>query len=134
MKFGYTIIYVEDVLTTVAFYEKAFGFERGMVVEEEGIVYYAELKSGETIIGFASYEMGKMNFDDKYEKITNKGNPVGLELVFVDEDVEASTKKAVKEGAVLIAEPIEKPWGQTVSYVRSIEGTMISICSPMGTE
>jgi uncharacterized glyoxalase superfamily protein PhnB len=132
MKFGYTIIYVEDVLTTVAFYEKAFGFERGMVVEEDNIVYYAELKSGETIIGFASYEMGKMNFDDKYEKITNKGNPVGLELVFVDEDVEASTNKAVKEGAVLIAEPIEKPWGQTVSYVRSIEGTLIEICSPMG--
>jgi uncharacterized glyoxalase superfamily protein PhnB len=132
MKFGYTIIYVEDVLTTVAFYEKAFGFERGMVVEEEGIVYYAELKSGETIIGFASYEMGKMNFDDKYEKITNKGNPVGLELVFVDEDVESSTKKAVKAGAVLIAKPTEKPWGQTVSYVRSIEGTLIEICSPMG--
>jgi uncharacterized glyoxalase superfamily protein PhnB len=59
---------------------------------------------------------------------------VGLELVFVDEDVEASTNKAVKEGAVLIAAPIEKPWGQTVSYVRSIEGTMISICSPMDTK
>lgn len=132
MKFGYTIIYVEDVLKTVAFYEEAFGFERGLVVEEEGIVYYAELKSGETTIGFASYEMGKMNFDDKYEKITRKGNPVGLELVFVDEDVEASTTKAVKAGAELIALPTEKPWGQTVSYVRSIEGTLIEICSPMG--
>lgn len=132
MKFGYTIIYVEDVLKTVAFYEEAFGFERGLVVEEEGIVYYAELKSGETTIGFASYEMGKMNFDDKYEKITRKGNPVGLELVFVDEDVEASTTKAVKAGAELIVPPTEKPWGQTVSYVRSIEGTLIEICSPMG--
>jgi len=131
MKFGYTIIYVEDVLDTLGFYEKAFGFERGLVVEEDNIVYYAELKSGETIIGFASYEMGKMNFDDKYEKITNKGNPVGLELVFVDEDVEACTNKAVKVGAELIAEPTEKPWGQTVSYVRSIEGTLIEICSPM---
>jgi len=132
MKFGYTIIYVEDVLKTVAFYEEAFGFERGLVVEEEGIVYYAELKSGETTIGFASYEMGKMNFDDKYEKITRKGNPVGLELVFVDEDVAASTTKAVKAGAELIVPPTEKPWGQTVSYVRSIEGTLIEICSPMG--
>jgi len=131
MKFGYTIIYVKDVLETVAFYEKAFGFERGMVVEEESIVYYAELKSGETTIGFASYEMGKMNFDDKYEKITSKGNPVGLELVFVDDDVEVSTNKAVKAGAKLIAKPTEKPWGQTVSYVRSIEGTLIEICSPM---
>jgi len=132
MKFGYTIIYVEDVLKILAFYEDAFGFERGMVVEEEGIVYYAELKSGETTIGFASYEMGKMNFDDKYEKITRKGNPVGLELVFVDVDVEASTNKAVKAGAKLIAKPTEKPWGQTVSYVRAIEGTLIEICSPMG--
>ena len=132
MKYGYTIIYVEDVLKTVAFYENAFGFERGLVVEEEGIVYYAELKSGETTIGFASYEMGKMNFDDKYEKITRKGNPVGLELVFVDVDVEASTNKAVKAGAKLIAKPTEKPWGQTVSYVRAIEGTLIEICSPMG--
>ena len=134
MKYGYTIIYVEDVLSTLAFYEKAFGFERGLVVEEDDIVYYAELKSGETTIGFASYEMGKMNFDDKYEKITRKGNPVGLELVFVDEDVEASTNKAVKAGAELIAKPTEKPWGQTVSYVRSIEGTLIEICSSMGTE
>ena len=134
MKFGYTIIYVEDVLNTVEFYEKAFGFERGLVVEEESIVYYAELKSGETIIGFASYEMGKMNFDDKYEKITRKGNPVGLELVFVDDDVAAATTHAVKSGAELIAEPVEKPWGQTVSYVRSIEGTLIEICSPMGAQ
>ena len=78
--------------------------------------------------------MGKMNFDDKYEKISPKGNPVGLELVFVDEDVEASTDKAVKAGAELIAPPTEKPWGQTVSYVRSVEGTLIEICSPIGTE
>lgn len=132
MKFGYTILYVEDVLATLAFYEKAFNFERGMVVEEEGIVYYAELKSGETTIGFASYEMGKMNFDDKYQKITREGNPVGLELVFVDDDVAKATAHAVKNGAKLIAEPIEKEWGQTVSYVRALEGTMISICSPMG--
>ncbi len=134
MKFGYTIIYVEDVLVTLAFYEKAFGFERGMVVEEEGIVYYAELKSGETNIGFASYEMGKMNFDDKYEKITREGNPVGLELVFVDDNVAAATAHAVKNGAELIAEPVEKPWGQTVSYVRAVEGTLIEICSPMSTQ
>lgn len=73
-----------------------------------------------------------MNFAGKYQKITPEGNPVGLELVFVDEGVEASTNHAVKNGAVLVAAPVEKPWGQTVSYVRSIEGTLIEICSPMG--
>ena len=131
MKYGYTIIYVKDVLETIVFYENAFGFERGTIVKEGGIVYYAELKSGETTIAFASYEMGKMNFDDKYKKVTPKGNPVGIELVFVDDDVEASTNRAVEAGAKLIAKPTEKPWGQTVSYVRSIEGTLIEICSPI---
>ncbi|CAA6828503.1 MAG: Lactoylglutathione lyase (EC [uncultured Sulfurovum sp.] len=131
MKFGYVLIYVEDVLGTLAFYEKAFGLERGMVYEEEGVVDYAELKTGETAIGFASLALGEMNLGEKYERVSPKGNPVGMELVFVDEDVETATNKAVEHGAELIAKPIEKPWGQTVSYVRSIEGTLIEICSPM---
>jgi uncharacterized glyoxalase superfamily protein PhnB len=132
MKYGYTLIYVDDVMKTLEFYEKAFGFERGMVYEEEGVVDYAELKTGEVAIGFASYDLGEMNLGDKYIKMTPKGNPVGLELVFVDDDVASATIKAVENGAELIAPPIEKPWGQTVSYVRSIEGTLIEICSPMG--
>ena len=134
MKFGYVIVYVEDVLSTLAFYEKAFGFERGMVYEENGVVDYAELKTGETTIGFGSFAVADMNLGDKYIKVTKEGNPVAMELTFVDEDVEASTNKAVKAGAELIAKPTEKPWGQTVSYVRSVEGTLIEICSPMGTE
>ena len=133
MKYGFTIIYVEDVLETLEFYEKAFGLERGMVYEEDGVVDYAELKTGETALGFASHAtLGEMNFGGKYQKITKKGEPVGLELVFVDEDVEGATRHAVECGAELIAAPTEKPWGQTVSYVRSIEGTLIEICSPMG--
>jgi len=132
MKYGYTIIYVEDVLTTLSFYEKAFGFERGMVYEEDGVVDYAELKSGETTLGFASHTtLGEMNFSGKYQKISPEGNPVGLELVFVDDNVEQATAHAVKNGAKLIAPATEKPWGQTVSYVRAIEGTLIEICSPM---
>ena len=133
MKYGYTLIYVEDVMKTLEFYEKAFGFERGMVYEENGVVDYAELKSGEVSIGFASHDLGEMNLKGKYIRVSPEGNPVGLELVFVDEDVAGATQHAVKNGAVLMAEPVEKPWGQTVSYVRSIEGTLIEICSPMGT-
>ena len=132
MKYGCTLIYVEDVMKTLEFYEKAFGFERAFVYEEEGVVDYAELKTGEVAIGFASYDLGEMNLGERYIKVSPKGNPVGIEIVFVDEDVAASTTHAVKNGAELIAEPVEKPWGQTVSYVRAIEGTLIEICSPMG--
>jgi len=132
MKFGCTLIYVEDVMKTLEFYEKAFRLERAFVYENNGVVDYAELKTGEVAIGFASYNLGEMNLKGKYQKITQEGSPVGLEIVFVDDNVVASTEHAVKNGAELIAEPVEKPWGQTVSYVRAIEGTLIEICSPMG--
>jgi len=78
MKFGYVIIYVEDVLNVLAFYEKAFGFERGMVYEEEGVVDYAELKTGETTIGFGSLDLAEMNLGEKYERVSPKGNPVAI--------------------------------------------------------
>ncbi len=132
MKYGFTIIYVQDVLEVLSFYEKAFGFERGMVYEEGGMVDYAELKTGQTALAFAAHDtLGQMNFAGKYQKITNQGNPVGIELAFIDEDVAAATDRAVECGAELVAAPTQKPWGQTVSYVRSIEGTLIEICSPM---
>ena len=30
------------------------------------------------------------------------------------------------------AEPKVMPWGQTVADVRSVEGTLIGLCTPMG--
>jgi catechol 2,3-dioxygenase-like lactoylglutathione lyase family enzyme len=42
MKFGYTILYVDDVEKTVAFYERAFGLARKMVQPDE----FGELDTG----------------------------------------------------------------------------------------
>ena len=44
MKFGYTIIYVPDVSSSLAFFEEAFGFARRFV-DESGD--YGELNTGE---------------------------------------------------------------------------------------
>jgi hypothetical protein len=33
MKFGYAVIFVDDVRTTVEFYEQAFGLERGLITQ-----------------------------------------------------------------------------------------------------
>ena len=54
MKFGCTLIYVEDVLKTIEFYQNAFGFERSFVYEDGGVALYTELKTGETAIGFSN--------------------------------------------------------------------------------
>lgn len=54
MKLGYVIQYVTDVAATVAFYERAFGFERRFLHEDN---LYGELIAGSTILAFAGEEM-----------------------------------------------------------------------------
>ena len=58
MKLGYTIIYVADVVATVAFYEKAFGLARRFVHESN---LYAEMETGSTALAFAGEAMAEMN-------------------------------------------------------------------------
>jgi hypothetical protein len=51
---------------------------------------------------------------------------------FYTADVPAAFAQAVRAGAIVIAEPTVMPWGQTVAYVGSVEGTLIGLCTPMG--
>ena len=34
-------------------------------------------------------------------------------------------------GAIVVAPPTTKPWGQTVAYVRDLEGMLVEICTPV---
>ena len=131
MKLGYVLIYVEDVKAVMSFYQRAFGFETKMVYEAENHVDYGELKTGETTLGFAAHSMGEANFNGQYQKVSTQGQPFGIELALVSEDVTRDFERAVAAGAIAISNPTEKPWGQTVAYVRSVEGTLIELCSPM---
>lgn len=49
MKFGYMIIFVEDIAKTVEFYEQAFGIQREMVTPN-----FAQMKTGEVSLAFGS--------------------------------------------------------------------------------
>lgn len=57
--------------------------------------------------------------------------PAGIEVGFVAENVPAVFANALEAGAVAVAEPKVKLWGQTVAYVRDLDGILIEICSPM---
>ena len=50
----------------------------------------------------------------------------------MSENVEADYQRALACGATSIAAPSQKPWGQTVSYVRCPDGTLVEICSQVG--
>ena len=128
MKYGYTIFYVEDVEATIQFYENAFGFSRKFVTPESD---YGELQTGETVIAFASIELGNSNFKKGFRKIENSEQPMGIELALVSEQVEEDFQKAVAAGATVYEAIVQKPWGQKVGYLRDNNGILIEVCSPM---
>ena len=129
MKFGYTIVYVPSVTQALAFYKEAFGFETRFL-HDSG--QYGELATGATVLAFASHAMGDMNLGGLYQKTDPNAAPLGVELAFVTDDVAGAYARAVAAGASPIKGPMEKPWGQTVAYVRAIEGSLIELCSPIG--
>ena len=110
----------------VAFYESAFGLRRKFV-HESG---YGEMDTGETKLAFASVELATSN-GVPFVRANPEGPPPAVEVALVTEVVRAAFAVAVKAGAVPVAEPKQKPWGQTVGYVRDINGFLIESCSPM---
>jgi len=129
MKLGYTIVYVPDVVASVEFFEKAFGLNRRFV-HESG---YGEMDTGSTALAFASHELGSSNLPNGYVKASQSEVPLGMEIAFVTDNVVDAHIKAISAGAVSIKEPMLKPWGQTVSYVRCPDGTLVEICSPVSS-
>lgn len=130
MKFGYTIIYVPDVVTSLDFFEMAFGFPRRFL-HDSGM--YGELSTGETTLAFAAHELGAMNFPAGHVSAHDSPKPLGIEIAFVTDDVAHAHATAVRAGAIELAPPREKPWGQVVSYVRCPDGTLVELCSPVTT-
>jgi len=125
MKFRYTILYVESVPETLAFYEKAFGLNRGMLHESN---LYGELDTGETKLAFSSLSL--MKDLGKSPAYADPQKPV-FEIAFEVEDVPKALAQAVKSGAKLIQEARDEPWGQTTSYVSDPNGFLVEICSPV---
>ncbi len=128
MKLGYTLLYVPDVPATLAFYEKAFGLERAFLHESNS---YAELKTGETRLGFVSLEVASGN-GVRFQPVSLAGEPPGIEVGFTTDSVAEHFERAVAAGATPVLAPVAKPWGQLVSYVRDNNGFLVEICSPMG--
>jgi len=128
VKLGYTILYVSDVTKTTEFYETAFGFQRKFITPEND---YAELVTGETTISFVSLELANSNLKNGFVVSKQMDKPFGIELALVTDNVEEIIDKAVKLGAIVVEQPVQKPWGQTVAYIRDIDGFLLEICTPM---
>lgn len=128
MQFGYTIIYVPDVAASLAFFEQAFGLPRRFL-HESGT--YGELETGATALAFAAHDLGALNFPAGYVAADASPQPLGMEIALVTPDVAAAFDHAVSVGATPLKTPEDKPWGQTVAYLRCPDGTLVELCTPM---
>lgn len=126
VKFGYTILYVEDVEKSIVFYENAFGFLRKFIAPGND---YGELNTGETTISFASKSLAKQNLKDGFLESKIEDKPFAIEIGFITDNVEELVQKSISFGAILVIEPKQKPWGQIVAYIRDLDGFLIEICT-----
>ena len=57
-------------------------------------------------------------------------DPAAVQLAFVHDDVAAAFDRAVAAGAVAEVPLVEKPWGQTLGYLRDNNGFLVELSSP----
>ncbi len=125
MKLKYTILYVEDVATSLAFYEEAFGLTRGMLHESGD---YGELATGDTKLAFSSRRL--MRELGKTPGVAAEQKPA-FEIAFETENVAAALNIALAAGAKLVQAVEQMPWGQETCYVTDADGFLVEICSPV---
>jgi len=128
IQFAYTILYVRDVQKSMSFYEKAFGFERKFIAPGN---VYGEIATGATTLSFAELEFAKANLKNGAIESDPAKQPFAIEIAFTTEYVQKVYENAIQAGATPEAEPKWKPHGQTVAYVRDLDGFLVEICTPM---
>ncbi|MCA3435789.1 MAG: VOC family protein [Rhodobacter sp.] len=124
MQLRYIILYVPDVGATMDFYARAFGLELRFLHEGGD---YGEMATGETRLAFSSIAL--MQSLGKQVATAAPDRP-SFELAFTTDDVPAALVRALAAGAALVQGATDMPWGQTISYVRAPEGTLVEICTP----
>ncbi len=126
MRLRYIILYVPDVGATMDFYARAFGLELRFLHEGGD---YGEMATGDTRLAFSSIAL--MQSLGKQVATAAPERP-SFELAFTTDDVPAALVRALAAGAALVQGATDMPWGQTISYVRAPEGTLVEICTPAG--
>jgi lactoylglutathione lyase len=129
VKLGYAILYVANVQQAMAFYESTFDFKRKFITPEND---YGELITGETTLSFASVSLASSNIKSGFIESTLTQKPFGIEIGMVTDNVALLLEKAIQQGATIVTEAMQKPWGQTVAYIRDLDGFLIELCTPMG--
>ncbi len=128
MRLGYTILYVASVPDTMAFYERAFGLERGLVADGR---VYGERVTDATRLAFPAEPFSQTLTRVQFTPARLEASAPPIVPGLVTDAVEAAYERAVAAGATAVKAPERKPWGQLVAYIRDNNGFLVELCSPL---
>jgi lactoylglutathione lyase len=121
VQLGWIVLYVDDVTRSVAFAETAFGLSRRFMTEEAD---YAEMETGATALAYCARSVGSATTGLSLAS----GDP-HMNVTLVVLDVQVAFDRAVTAGASPVLAPTVKPWGQTTSFVRDLDGHLIELAT-----
>ena len=121
--FGWTVLYVQNVDESIDLYVNAFNLSLKFRHPDGG---YAEFDTGATTLAICdqSFVSETIGIDLASVNRVPNGN-----ITLVVDDVATAYAHAVANRARVIHEPVEKPWGQTSSYVADLDGNLIEIAT-----
>ncbi|MBS7792384.1 VOC family protein [Roseococcus sp. SDR] len=125
MKLAWVIRYVPDAMATARFYGEAFGLTQRFAGGEDFIA----METGATVLAFCREGFVTSGMGLDFAPTRPGARPPGEEIGFEVEDVPAAHARALAAGALEVLAPVEKPWGQTVSYLRDPNGALVELCT-----
>jgi lactoylglutathione lyase len=134
LQFRVSVLIVRDVPAAVSFYEQAFGLGLHYMHPARG---YAELETGTTLLAF----LGEAFLDEaallgglRTRPNRPELDPVAAHIALWSNEIDRDWSRALAAGAVLVKPLEQKPWGQTVGYLRDQDGIVVELCTPSPRE
>ena len=123
MRLAWVIRYVPDAQASAAFYGRAFG----LGVRFDAGRDFVALETGATCLAFArdGFVAGQGL------PVAGAAPPWSHEVALEVDDLPVAHARALAAGAVEVSAPVEKPWGQHVSYLRDADGALVELCTAL---
>ncbi len=120
-----------DAPAAIAFLERAFGFERSLVVpgDSEGQIAHAQLLLGEAMVMLGSERDEGREFDATQIAPRETGGRVTASAYVMIWDVDAHHDRARAAGAKILVAPEDQSYGGRMYMCRDLEGHVWSFGS-----
>lgn len=130
MRLARIIRYVPNVAATAEFYGRAFGLTQLRMIGEDFIA----METGDTVLAFAREGFVTQETGLEFTLSRPETPPSPQEITLEVADVAGAHGYALAAGGTEVIAPTDKPWGQTVSYLRDPDGALIQLCSPLPSD